>query len=157
MTTDFIANGSFNDLFLFPKFLVVLALMRILPEIPSQRRYIYIKVYSNYQVIGLSAVLLLLMCRKWFSDLRGIILSSTPTLLSKNYSFRDAKMQKLHSARHKNKIEEKETQCSYHTTGGASVNKGTTMVHTREKNRPVISHRIFRIFMIERLKGKRIK
>lgn len=32
-------------------------------------------------------------------------------------------MQKLHSARHKNKIEEKETQCSYHTTGAASEKK----------------------------------
>lgn len=42
-------------------------------------------------------------------------------------------MQKVHTDRHKNKTEEKETQCSCHTTGAASVNKGTTVKHSREK------------------------
>lgn len=41
MTRNFIANGCFNDLLLFSKFLVVVALMSIPTEIPTQRRYLY--------------------------------------------------------------------------------------------------------------------
>lgn len=121
MTRDFIGDGCFNYLVFFQKFLVMIAIMSMTPEIPS-RGGMYLYFYKKY-AITIRLVVSLQYCFSLYIGNYSLTQEEKfshplqpcyprPTISG---------MQRLHIARHKNKIEANKTHCRYHTTEAASL------------------------------------